>query len=65
MIYVRLLSRRDAFSEWKRRNSFGQYRPGTRSIKEAEDKAFAALAKWTLIEPHTEFRIETSTEAWS
>lgn len=64
MIYVRLLSRRDAFSEWKRRNSFGQHAEGTRALKDAQDQASLAVAKWQLIEPHTEFKIETSGETW-
>lgn len=65
MIYVRLLSRRDAFSEWKRRNSFGVHAPGARSIEDAREKAAFALAKWNNAEPHTEFKIEVSAEAWT
>lgn len=63
-VYVRLLSRRELGTEWKRRNSFGIHVGGSREAVAAVQAARDRMDAWQRQEPYTEFQVEVSAEAW-
>lgn len=65
MNYVYLLSRQAGKTDWVRRQSFGEHRPGTRTEEEAKAKASLAAIMWQRQEPDTEFRVDVTPDRWS